>query len=235
VTALGLSDISFHGLKQLVVLAGPNGSGKSRILQLLTQTAIYDQSRITSKANILINKTNIEGALYRHKTGEQLQPANVVTDWENQIKRFDDNLAMLATISLDEKVERINVITFVPRRVDLVDPRSIAPVDMINRADRARATGVDTLWETALSYIQQLQNRNWEVTHPSYEGTADNKKDIVASYTRLKSLIEAGPRAKQDSVARQCQRPKAERRVGVASLTHYCRATAAERPRRTTW
>ena len=189
--ALGLSDVRFHGLKQLVVLAGPNGSGKSRILQLLTQSAIYDQSRITSKTNTLTNKANTEGAIDRHKSGQQPAEDRVIVAWQDQVKQMDENLALLAAISLDEEVERINVINFVPKRVDLVDPRSIPPVDMINRAERARAAGVDTLWETALSYIQQLQNRNWEVTHPSYEGTTKNRKDIVASYARLKDLIEA--------------------------------------------
>lgn len=191
VMALGLSGVRFHGLKQLVVLAGPNGSGKSRILQLLTQSAIYDQSRITSKTNTLTNKVNTEAAIDRHESGQQPAEDRVIVAWQDQVKQMDENLALLATIALDEEVERINVINFVPKRVDLVDPRSIPPVDMINRAERARAAGVDTLWETALSYIQQLQNRNWEVTHPSYEGTTKNRKDIVASYARLKDLIEA--------------------------------------------
>jgi hypothetical protein len=98
---------------------------------------------------------------------------------------------LLSSFSLDEEVDRINVVNFVPKRVDLVDPRSISPVEMSNRAERARATGVDTLWETALSYVQQQQNRNWEATHPDFGGATDEQKTSIASYSLLKSLIEA--------------------------------------------
>jgi ABC-type cobalamin/Fe3+-siderophores transport system ATPase subunit/SAM-dependent methyltransferase len=189
VEALGLSQVAFHNLKQLVVLAGPNGSGKSRVLQLLTQTATYDQSRISSRDNLQRQKREIGEALRIHDAG-QVQPEERVVAWRSQFKQMDEGLQRLACITLDEETEKISVLNFVPRRVDLLDSRTITPIDLRNRAERAIAPGVDVLWETALPYIQRLQNRMWEVTHPSYEGTPEDHQNAVDSYARLKGLIE---------------------------------------------
>jgi ABC-type cobalamin/Fe3+-siderophores transport system ATPase subunit len=73
VTELGLIDVKFRGLGQLVVLAGPNGSGKSRVLQLLFQAAAFETNRLSTKANLLQNKNGLESLLYQSEQSKTVE------------------------------------------------------------------------------------------------------------------------------------------------------------------
>jgi len=190
VTALSLSDVKFHGLKQLVVLAGPNGSGKSRILQLLKQAAASDPNRVTTRANLEKSKKNLEQAILQNEKAPAVEELTLV-DWSNRLKETVDSLERLNCIRVDEEVDQFGIVNFVPRGVVLVDALGLPPNELKVRAERARATGVESLGETAISYIQLLQNRSWTVTHQNYVGNTEDRDKAVEEYGRLKALIDA--------------------------------------------
>jgi energy-coupling factor transporter ATP-binding protein EcfA2/SAM-dependent methyltransferase len=191
VTSLGLTSVCFRNLGRLVALAGPNGGGKSRIFTLLRQLVPAQQNRVTERSNLNGAIRSYEIQLDQHTSGSSNADAPTVQNWTHQLRTSKEALTRLDCVLLDEQVETINIVNFVPKTLDLVDPATLLRGDLIVRAERALSTGVDALSDNAFAYIQNRQDRYWEVTHPNYPGKDQEKRRSVSEYQTLCSLIES--------------------------------------------
>jgi predicted ATPase/SAM-dependent methyltransferase len=188
--ALGLENVRLSKLGQLVVLAGPNGGGKSRILQLLQQSATAEQNRIEARRNYKQQVKDHENALQQNALGNQPVEPHVLDVWRATVISGKAGLARLEAIVLETEVEMIRVVNFVPKRLNLQDPADLPRRELLNRAERAKNTGMDHLSEDALAYIQNKQDRWYEVTHPNFVGS-DARIQIENEYHTLIRLIRA--------------------------------------------
>jgi SAM-dependent methyltransferase len=191
VNSIGMQRVHFRGLDDLVVLTGPNGAGKTRIFQLLQQMVHEPSKRIATRDQAMHRIESCRRSIRERENRSNGESQQLLATLRLEIKKAERALDSLRYISLDEEVERITVVNFVPTRTDMQDPQGLSPDDLKNRARVASNVGVDQLWLNALAYIQNKQNRYREVTHQHYEGAADEKEQTIREYETLCALIEA--------------------------------------------
>jgi predicted ATPase len=194
--ALELTVVSFKKLDQIVVLAGPNGGGKSRILDVLARSATYELDRIEVRRNCERNIAMYEGLLREVEAGTRKDTQDVIESWRYQLSGSKGSLARIETVSLDKEVRAVTVVRLVPKRLELADPSDFPRSQIVNRAERIKTLGDNSLHEDALAYIQCKQDRYLEVTHQNYTGKDEEKELVEKEYSTLEFLIESLLRTK---------------------------------------
>lgn len=203
----GLDDIRMDHLGQLVLLAGRNGSGKSRLLDKLSQAFVAQPTRDVihqTNTNIQNHKRNIEVLEDQLRNwGNPEFQANIQGQArENEIDRFKMDMSQSIDfikkqqIELSKEVLQISndvgvrkIVHFVPKNLDLRDPKAITEHERENSARNASLLGIQDFHMKCLPKIQELHTQYWHATHQSSELVADQKEEICQEYKRLQSNI----------------------------------------------
>ena len=188
--ALGLKRFEMKKLGRIVILAGPNGSGKTRVLTLLGRSIDPNTKRLSERQKLDIELAGLVAAIDRETTNRTSNAVHI-PDWENRIAAIRGSIAKVDAIEVDEPVEQIRLVNFVPDAKDLQDPSDLAPSVLTANAAQAESPGTSGLDRTAPAYIQHLQDRHWEVTHSGFQGATDERTSVETAYARLESLISA--------------------------------------------
>lgn len=184
--ATGLQHIKMSKLGNLVLIAGKNGSGKSRILLKIKNTLSTkpSDSRIANASKQLNHwLTQIDIA---NHSGYNVQN---IPQWEKQVE-FYKNDANWNYITTNADMEKSECFDFVPKRLDMQDPHSLAKSQIENHAKSILNINIGGINNQTLSAIQDIQNKWFEATHPSSSLSSEQKDEISANYSRLCEYIE---------------------------------------------
>lgn len=205
----GLKTISMNKLQQVVLLTGKNGSGKSRLLNQIAN--MFGQKPI--KSELIQLKSSIES--YETATKNQyasiehleqaistvIQPEQIASFRQQidqcrlNIQHYDQQLSQWYQrlrwnyIETDAEAEKYIAIPFVPKNLNIRDCSNDGSNNLQSIADTASNIGVNNLHESSFAKIQVIQNRWFSVTHPMSTVSAEEKKEAIEEYTRLKEII----------------------------------------------
>jgi energy-coupling factor transporter ATP-binding protein EcfA2 len=185
---VGLAELQFPRLADIVVLAGPNGGGKSRILNLVRKYIEEAKIRVDHRrklaAGIDRHKRMIEQRVVMGDTDSQ-----DLTNLRQELSRLERLRRHLDEIQVDDESHAIRVVDLVPRNLELQDPGNLSRNKLRDHAQRAERTPANTMNQDALAYIQFKQEQHYEVTHQKYAGSLDEKKAIEKAYESLEKLV----------------------------------------------
>jgi ABC-type cobalamin/Fe3+-siderophores transport system ATPase subunit len=213
---LGIEDIEMNRLDKVVLIAGKNGSGKTRLLRKVFDTMklkpnsdqITSQKQNIDQANkdLTVVKNNLDQA---KSTLSQLNPDELTTegrasqlkrniaDIESQARYYNDGINQSQTvlewnlINTSESASHYNIVYYVPKKLELTDSNNYTSRQLIDTALMAEKTGMDTIFQSALAKIQNVQDRWWNATHQLTNISIDDKKQALDNYHRLKEIISA--------------------------------------------
>lgn len=185
VTEQGLKEINMSRLGRFVALAGKNGSGKSRILNKL-------ETYIQSRQNTLSNQANFREQLKNNQAALNSQPTSPhAKDWKAQIESFNLQFEIAFNRIISTEQEKIfKAVRFVPKKLELMDPRNFKIQDLTTRFDSAKQPGLDGYEQHCLFYIHQLQNRWWNADHQRFSGTLEEKSNSISAYEELQEIVQ---------------------------------------------
>jgi len=244
---LGLSPIMMRKLGDIVILAGKNGSGKSRILKLIKNTisSAHDlnEAKINAPNQLNIAKANLDA-------------------WENQIDRipmddpsrdmikgqlaFDisaakENIRRLETIINSPKIMNfdissrpLEVVDFVPERIQLDDWAYLSRKEWMDRASRTSQLGMAGMASLAISLIQLIVDRyansKNEVFRTSQSESSEAEEQFVRLNDIIKSFLGVGLDRDRDGNATLYGKPIANSDLsnGQQVLLQYCVAIFAQ-------
>jgi energy-coupling factor transporter ATP-binding protein EcfA2 len=184
-TNVGLQAIKMDRLGRFVALAGKNGAGKSRILNVL--------NRIIPERNLqIVSLSNIEAQIQGQR--EVIQANNPEHPNQRQWKRNLEQLLMKKSIVNDRILSPINIplgaLYFVPKQLGLTDPRQNHKAALQNHYVDAKNPGLDRSHHSCFSYIQALQDMEFEVSHPRSTHEPTVIQETKEEYEKLESLID---------------------------------------------
>jgi ABC-type multidrug transport system ATPase subunit len=178
----GLSNIKMNKLGNIVLIAGKNGAGKTRLLRRITSFATTRPYQPEMQ--------NLQQSITHFEKTIQSNPNDVnVIQWQNQITSHKDRLKIREYVTVNDEMEAAKIIEFVPKNLNLQDSSDMSPSLMQSAAQSIASPGTNNLNQGTLAYIQTLQNRWWNVTHPSSEVNEEQTGEIIVQYDRLKELI----------------------------------------------
>ena len=203
---IGLGAIQLLKLERVVLIVGKNGSGKTRLLNKI-KACIDNYPNATTDKNL---KTEIaeweksipigEKQLYDmanegYDEGDQhfLAVKNTVNAQKQQLELLKSKFK---DIILDSPKPPVPFIDFVPTKLRLDLPQSQTKKSIqeafnqthyvhYNKPEPARKSSSDVLL-----YIQELNDKYFEATHPNSTVADQYKKEIEQSYQSFKSLIK---------------------------------------------
>jgi len=92
-------------------------------------------------------------------------------------------------IPFDEN-KNFNALRFVPKGLIVVDPASMTPAKLKMQSESASTASPENYQGVFLAYIQQRQNKWWNITHHESRNKNTNS-DEIKSYNNLKNIIES--------------------------------------------
>ena len=185
VSDLGLKAIHMNRLGRFVALAGKNGAGKSRILGRLAacvdaRAQGFEQLQLLREAI-----KNLESAI-----GESHDPDRL-SEWDRNLAECNRKLAItLERVVADESLGKFKAIHYVPKKLDLHDPRKSVPEALVGAFNQAKTPGLQAYEQYCLLYIQQLQERCWNAEHPSFSGSAAEKTEAISDFQAFQSNVK---------------------------------------------
>jgi ABC-type cobalamin/Fe3+-siderophores transport system ATPase subunit len=205
----GLKPIIMSKLNRCVVIAGKNGSGKSRLLSQIIDILKLQPKRSdvhNAHSQIKVCEENISQAqenINNYKRQLLTQP-HTKQLCDGQISIYTRNISMLIEqieqsrnlinwplIKTDDYYDNYTTISFVPKNLNFSDSSSIGWSDLNNSAKKASKIGIDEMNSYTFAYIQVLQNRRFNATHPESTVSADEKDKAIKEYDHLKVIIRA--------------------------------------------
>jgi ABC-type cobalamin/Fe3+-siderophores transport system ATPase subunit len=205
--ANGLKPINMSKLNQCVLVAGKNGSGKSRLLSQITGTLYLKPKKVdiqnapiqikSYEDNIIQTKKDIE--TYKQQSLTHPQFGQNVTrsisrldknleEYSKQIVRLE-NIINWSLIKTDEYYDNNNTISFVPKNLNIKDTSNSGKNDINNLANNAHNIGINQMNDSTFAYIQVLQDRKFNATHPEITVSSDEKEKAIKEYNGLKEMI----------------------------------------------
>ncbi len=182
VTSLGLHEVNMPRLGRYIAIAGKNGAGKSRLLTLLEQ-------RVAARSQALTNLPNFRETIKNHENAIINNPGNLaIPGWQNTIDQAKQQIANCLERVIADENSKFKALRFVPKGLNLEDPRQQNPHTLTSRSAAASSTHIENYQTHCLHYIQKLQNRWWSVSHQNYSG---DKSEHIGDYERLNDLIVA--------------------------------------------
>lgn len=181
---LGLKEVNMSRLGRVVALAGKNGAGKSRILKHL-ENCISARLQGLNNANnwrstIENLKANIRGA-----TDEQLKK-NYLATIEIHEKLLEKAFNRIEAVDENKK---ISAVKFIPKKVQLTDPRTTNMGELDSRSSSAKTPGTDDYENRCLFYIYKLQERWWNAVHQLSTVPESERAIVEAQYLEFKELV----------------------------------------------
>ena len=200
----GLEAISMSSLGQIVLLTGKNGSGKTRILNSIfsnlknkPKKADYEQ------ANEQLEILSVKVQQYEHHILNLKQQSLGNPSIEQQINSYEktkkqsiiqmENAKKIIKWDQIETtnnlVELYDAVYFVPKKLELRDSYNYAKRHMHTSASSIDKVGVAHLPEGTFAKIQIIQDRWFNVTHPNFQISDDEKRHAILDYEKLNNLI----------------------------------------------
>ena len=215
----GLDTIEMDRLGQLVLLAGRNGSGKSRLLEKIAQAFrvqvstenIPGEKASLNKAENDIRRFDQKLALYNNPHFDPTSKGEVrearVAGILGMKKRAEETAIRKRQIlsriflKIDGDAKARHIVHFVPKQLNLQDPKELNPKDLERRAKEANSIPVQKFNESVLPKIQDLHNQYWNATHQKSRLSQVEKDAISSEYERLQANISQllGSRLGEDS------------------------------------
>ncbi|MFJ4141531.1 AAA family ATPase [Pseudomonas sp. NPDC089734] len=180
----GLQDIKMRRLGRLVALAGKNGAGKSRLLNV-----IDDVIRMRGLARSGIDALKAEKESYDRSIRNSPNSSSI-NAWKEESEKYRRALLAVTEWTVTHTESFFSSMNFVPKRLDLVDPRKALRGEVANRAHVAMSPGETIYDEVCLFYLHDVLDQWFAVTHPSYAGNSDEKLKIEAGYEQLQVLMQ---------------------------------------------
>ncbi len=204
----GLETIQMFSLGQIVLVAGRNGSGKSRLLEKIAKTFRTQ----ASTDNIAVEKALLSKAQENVRRFEEK-----IKHWANPafnptIKGEERAIRVTGLIQMKKKAEETvsrkrqlldqiflgvegdakarDIIHFVPKQLNLEDPKNLRPKDLERRSVNANSLGIQNINENALPKIQDLHQQYLIATHQNTRLRKDQTDTICAEYRRLQSTLK---------------------------------------------
>ncbi len=181
---LGLQDIKMTRLGRLVAISGKNGAGKSRLLKGL-ETAISHRSEQNLK-NRNNNISQIE--FWKNQIKNEPNSKNAPS-WQRHLLNEELIHATCTGILGKFEDEAFRTLHFVPKILKLDDPRNSRIDEIEKRSKNASDIGHNSFHISTLFYIQRIINEYHDVTHPTFEGSLEEKSRIEDRYRTFQDLM----------------------------------------------
>ena len=181
---VGLKEILMPRLGRYVALAGKNGSGKSRILNKLEW---YVSARINAYDGIAERRERIA----QHEAAIANNPGSPsIEAWRNTITSDNQQLTLrFERVVSNETAGRFKAIRFVPKQLNLADPRKSPSSHLDTGFAQAKVLGLTNFEQSCLFYVKKLQERWWNVSHQGFSGPNEVKQAVIADYEGFKAIV----------------------------------------------
>lgn len=182
--SLGLKDIHMRRLGRLVALAGKNGSGKSRLLAAVDAVINMRWRARLGVDKLISEKNNYDRNIEGNPDGSSTKV------WREHSDTL--RLAILATNEWISTTGNVffNSLYFVPKQLNLTDPRKEMRGEVENRADGAMSWGASDYHDLSLFYLHHVLEKWFAVTHSSHSSDLEARAEVEASYCRLQALMQ---------------------------------------------
>ena len=184
-TDVGLQEIKMLKLGCFVALAGKNGSGKSRILNKLDwysgQRNDYTKDSANIDRNILTYRERIHNL-----PDDDLSQANS----HGELNRLSNQRTIASERIISNITPAFGVLHFLPKKLELVDSRQSSKASLQGYYDSAKSSTFEHFHSLCFSYIQKVQDRQLNVTHPNNSFELSIKQEAVQEYENLNSLLK---------------------------------------------
>ncbi|MBV1811271.1 AAA family ATPase [Pseudomonas viridiflava] len=178
----GLKDVKMRRLGRLVALAGKNGAGKTRLLKVMHEVIglrWYARSGIEAllkekegyDRSIRNNPSSDSSGAWGEESEKLRRAFLAVTEW---------------AVSSEDVFFSLN---FVPKKLDLADPRKELRGEVANRADVATSSGADDFHTISLFYLHHVLELWFSATHQDSRRDSDERLKIETSFERLQVLM----------------------------------------------
>lgn len=181
---VGLQAINMDRLGKFVALTGKNGAGKSRVL---TKLGHYIERRNGIFPRIHQVQENIEN----HKIAIKMHPPENPNqaDWVRGLNTNQQQL-ILATERVFSSNSILGVLPFVPKHLNLDDPRSFNRSQLQNQAELAKNPGLNNFQHLCFAHVEKTLERYWNASHQDAAQEQSELDLAKASYTKLTNLIQ---------------------------------------------
>ncbi|MGP1675774.1 MAG: ATP-binding cassette domain-containing protein [Burkholderiales bacterium] len=179
----GLHEINMTRLGQFVALTGKNGAGKSRLLSILVG---YTRTRIKHLPNLPSIRRNIAdlaNGIEQHPTDQRSQ------QWKTPLKEYQQSLEQTTNRVIAPLDRSFSILQFVPKQLNLQDPRNLKKAELLGFSEKTRQPGVVGIEQGCLAYIQSVQAKFYEATHPQTNIREDRQGEIAEDYKALRELV----------------------------------------------
>ncbi len=178
---LNLGAIRMEKLGKVVIIAGKNGAGKSRLLnELIKLSGQYETDEEIAKQ---LNVRMLHVSQMR-----SISQKTAISQNEASIEILKKKLELNQGIKLSEKRKPV-IVPFVPNRLELVDPSSMARTDILATSKGVENIGVSNLPNGSFALIQSVQD-NWrEATHPESGSRRPDADEATRAYVNLQEII----------------------------------------------
>ncbi|MEC5385774.1 AAA family ATPase [Uliginosibacterium sp. H3] len=184
VNDVGLREINMSRLGRFVALAGKNGAGKSRLLDKLE---FYIHARRQLHPQVPRFREQLE-ALPRAMANNPGSP--YFDNWKVQVAEHEKNLVLATQRIIPTDTETpFQAVRFVPKSLQMDSPHHQTKGSLLSSRANARNPGLGSSTHSLL-YIQQLQDRWWNVTHPGYSGANEDRASAIEDYVSLNTTLE---------------------------------------------
>ena len=184
---VNLGPIQMNKLGPTVVLAGPNGAGKSRLFKMLKTW----NERFETEAHLADLLKQYQTRLDMFLSGTNLSVPHPPVHVEQTRKSIAEIIQRIQTrrmVSLTADTKPV-IVPFVPTKLNITDPNGMPPQDALAASKNVEALGIGHLPAGTFAYLQVLQNRKREATHPDHTISREEDNRAVAEYNRLESLV----------------------------------------------
>lgn len=184
--SVGLQAIEMPRLGRFVALTGKNGAGKSRILLRLENCIIQRNSALASFSDLEKSIEALKKAINSESSREDDPLQKTRRENLAQMEEKREILYQRVFTSIEGPLD---VLRFVPKVLTMTDPRSQNQQVQNSYYELARKPGIEGFENNCFSYIQILQNMEFEATHPRNNHADSEKQTVIREYKRLGDLI----------------------------------------------
>ncbi len=181
---VGLQSIEMSRLGRFVALTGKNGAGKSRVLAKLNMYTTQRNQYVGQHESLRQQVLNLQNTISSNPNHHSQ------TSWKQQLENNKRALENATERIFPATAPSLGVLRFVPKQLNLTDPRVQHKSALMSLYDQAKNPGLDSFETRCFSYIQKVQDREWEATHQRASHEPAVIQEAKEEYAKLVSLIE---------------------------------------------